>query len=200
MTNPLHTESYWADRYRAGQTGWDMDQVSPPLKAYFDQLSHKDQHILIPGAGNGHEAEYLFHNGFPHTHLLDIAKPPLEDFQRRVPDFPADQIIHQDFFEHTGTYDIIVEQTFFCAFEPTPERRQAYADKVYELLRPGGKLVGLWWSFPLREGQESPPFGGSKEEYLSYFGDRFRVKYFEECYNSIPPRQGNEYFGLLVKG
>lgn len=199
MSHSVNEESYWTQRYQAGQTGWDMGGVSPPLRAYFDQIGDKDCKILIPGAGNAHEAEYLHEKGFSNVHLLDIARPPLKRFRERVPGFPDDQVLHGNFFEHRGAYDLIIEQTFFCAFEPTQARRQAYADKVFELLRPGGKLVGLWWRFPLRDGQESPPYGGSKEEYLSYFENRFEVIHFDSCYNSIPPRQGNEFFGLLKK-
>jgi len=29
-------EQYWNNRYINNETGWDLRQVSPPLKAYFD--------------------------------------------------------------------------------------------------------------------------------------------------------------------
>ncbi len=199
MFDPVDKEEYWTERYLSGLTGWDMGSVSPPLKAYFDQLADRELRVLIPGAGNGHEVDYLFHQGFKNVFLLDIARPPLEDFTRKVPDFPVRQIIHGNFFEHEGQYDLIVEQTFFCAFEPTARRRQAYADKVWELLRPGGKLMGLWWKFPLEAGQRTPPFGGSREEYVGYFKEKFTLLHFEDCYNSIKPRAGREFFGLLKR-
>jgi SAM-dependent methyltransferase len=192
------TERYWTERYLQHQTGWDMGAVSPPLKAYFDQVPDKDVRILIPGAGNSYEAEYLFNAGFSNTHVIDIAQPPLSHLQGRVPAFPEKQIIHGDFFEHIGQYDIIVEQTFFCALSPTPSQRQAYADQVARLLRPGGKLMGLWFKFPLTD-KPNPPHGGSKAEYLSYLHPHFTVRTFEDCYNSIQPRLGNELFGLFVK-
>lgn len=199
MIDPVHTEEYWTERYLSGHAGWDMGTVSPPLRAYFDQLTNKSLRILVPGAGNGHEVDYLFHKGFTNVFLLDIARPPLDDFARKVPDFPEGQLIHGNFFAHEGYYDLIVEQTFFCAFEPTPSRRQAYADKVCDLLRASGKLMGLWWKFPLEQGQRTPPFGGSREEYLGYFKEKFIIRHFEDCYNSIKPRAGREFFGLLEK-
>ena len=66
------------------------------------------------------------------------------------------------------------------------------------LLKPGGKLVGLWFKHPLFEGAKRP-FGGTKAEYLTYFEPLFEVKTFEDCYNSIPPRMGNELFGIFEK-
>jgi len=56
--------NYWENRYQNQQTGWDIGEISSPLKAYIDQLEDKSIKILIPGAGNAYEAEYLFLNGF----------------------------------------------------------------------------------------------------------------------------------------
>ena len=51
---------YWQKRYIDGSNAWDAGDVSTPLKNYFGQLSSKETKILIPGAGNGYEAEHLF--------------------------------------------------------------------------------------------------------------------------------------------
>ena len=185
----------WEDRYQENNIGWDIGKISDPLKAYFDQLEDKDLKILIPGCGNAYEAEQLWRSGFKNVHLIDIAPSPLRQFAEKIPDFPKDQLILGDFFEHKGEYDLIVEQTFFCAIEP--ELRQAYADKSRELLKSSGKLVGLLWSVELNE--DHPPYGGSKEEYLNYFQDGFNIQVLEPAYNSIGPRAGRELFMILKK-
>ncbi len=193
------TQNFWSQRYVQGTTGWDIGYPSTPLKEYIDRLEDKQLRILLPGAGNAYEAEYLFEQGFKQVFVLDIALQPLEALQARLPDFPQDQLVHQNFFEHEGAYDLILEQTFFCSFPPSKENRRAYAQKMLDLLKPGGLLVGLWFQFPLRSGQSSPPFGGSKEEYLRYFDDLFEVLQLDTASNSIPPRQGNELFGVFKK-
>ncbi|MEN0048565.1 MAG: methyltransferase domain-containing protein [Bacteroidota bacterium] len=187
---------YWTNRYHNQQTGWNIGYVSTPIKAYVDQLEDKSIKILIPGAGNAYEAEYLFQQGFQQVYVLDIARPPLDNLLTRIPNFPERQLLQTDFFEHQGQYDLILEQTFFCSFLPTTENRMAYAQKMYELLKPKGKLVGLWFEIPMRDKR---PFGGTKEEYLTYLEPHFQVQTFERCYNSIPPRQGNELFGIFEK-
>lgn len=192
---PQANKDFWTQRYQNQQTGWDLGTVSPPLKAYFDQLDDKQQRILIPGAGNAHEAAYLYEQGFAGVHVLDIARPPLDGFAERLPNFPRKQLIEGDFFAHEGEYDLIVEQTFFCTFSPSPDNREAYARKVASLLRPGGKLVGVWFDFPLSE--SGPPFGGSREEYLPYFTPYFEVQQLERAHNSQPARQGIELFGIM---
>ncbi|MGC6431586.1 MAG: methyltransferase domain-containing protein [Jejuia sp.] len=193
------TKNYWSKRYQEQNTGWDIGEPSSPLKTYIDQLETKDLKILIPGAGNSYEAEYLFSKGFKNVYVLDIAEEPLEALQKRVPDFPSKQILQDDFFEHQGTYDLILEQTFFCSFPPLPETRKAYAKQMHELLAKNGKLIGLWFDIPLTGDMEKRPFGGSKEEYLIYFEPYFKINTFEKCYNSIPPRMGSELFGVLTK-
>lgn len=186
---------FWEKRYQAGTTGWDIGYASPPITNFINQLQDKTIVILIPGAGNAYEAEYLYKNGFQNVHILDIAAAPLKNFKDRNPGFPDKQILQQDFFKVSGKFDLILEQTFFCALPV--EKRKAYAEKCHEILKNGGKLVGVLFNFPLSE--SGPPFGGSKKEYLTYFSDKFFIETMEPCYNSIKPRQGNELFIKLRK-
>jgi methyl halide transferase len=194
------TETYWTNRYNDQSTGWDIGYPSTPLKDYIDQLTDKSIRILIPGAGNAYEAEYLIEQGFANVYVMDISKIPLNNFAERNPNFPKEQLIEENFFDHQGEYDLILEQTFFCSFEPTKENRNNYAKKMSELLNLNGKLVGLWFDIPLIEGNmDKRPFGGSKEEYLGYLATHFDLKIFETCYNSIAPRAGQEFFGIFLK-
>lgn len=183
------SEKYWNDRYLTENIGWDLGTISPPLKAYFDQLEDKTIEILIPGAGNAHEASYLWRNGFNNVHIVDLAEEPLKQFSANHPDFPISHLHQSDFFEHSGEYDLIVEQTFFCALNP--DLREEYAQKMSTLLKDNGKLVGVMFN---REFESGPPFGGSKEEYQSLFSNYFSTIELEESYNSIEPRQGSELF------
>lgn len=191
-------EAYWSNRYDEKRTGWDIGFPSRPIAQYFDQLEDKEAKILIPGAGNAYEAEYLFKQGFSNVHVMDISANPLAIFQKRVPGFPQAQLIQADFFEHQDTYDLIVEQTFFCSFEPITSNRKRYAHKMAELLPLGGKLVGLWFNHPLADDGKRP-FGGTKEEYLSYLTPLFETHTFEDSRNSIESRVGKELFGIFVK-
>ena len=181
---------FWETKYKTGETGWNIGSISTPLKEYIDQLTNKNFKILIPGAGNAYEAEYLYNQGFKNIYVMDIAKIPLLHFKKRIPHFPDNQILEEDFFQHIGFYDLIIEQTFFCAIAPL--MRKLYAQKIHEILNVNGQLVGLLFNFPLTE--EGPPFGGSYQEYLDTFTPYFEIKKLEKCYNSIKPRANNEFF------
>ncbi len=186
------SREFWSKRYADHQTGWDLGAVSPPIKTYFEQIDDKSLQILIPGCGNGYEAEYLHHLGFENVHVLDFASEPLKKLKERVPSFPDEHIFVGDFFEHQGKYDIIVEQTLFCAIHPS--QREAYAKNVKRLLKDRGKLVGLLFDTEFDGG---PPYGGCKEEYMTYFNKYFSKVSMGRCYNSIPPRMGKELFVLI---
>jgi len=185
---------YWSNRYQKSEIGWDLGEVSPPIKAYIDQLENKDISILIPGCGSGYEGAYLYQLGFINTYLLDFAAEPIEKFKLNNPYFPIKQLIKGDFFEHQGEYDIIIEQTLFCALDPS--LRSKYAEKISKLLKPKGKLIGVLFN---RQFESGPPFGGNKEEYLEYFSDFFTTIYMENCYNSVIPRKDSEIFINFVK-
>ena len=192
-------KEYWSQRYVDDRTGWDLGAPSTPLITYFEQLRDKSIHILIPGAGNSYEAEYLFKNGYFNVDILDISDRPLIQFSKRNPDFPSLQIIEGDFFTFEGQYDLIIEQTFFCSFPPLPSTRQLYAKRMFDLLKPEGKLVGLWFDIPLKGDMEKRPFGGTKKEYLDYLSPYFHVDKFEKSYNSVTSRIGDELFGIFRK-
>ena len=134
-------------------------------------------------------------NGFQNVFVLDFAQSPLDNILKRVPNCNPNQLIKSDFFEHENNYDLIIEQTFFCALEPS--LRKDYVQKMKELLNPNGKLAGLLFQFPLTE--VGPPFGGSKEEYVSLFEYDFNIKKLETAHNSIKPREGNELFFIFTK-
>ncbi len=188
-------KEFWTQRYQEGNTGWDIGSASTPLKEFIDQLPGKELKILVPGAGNAYEVEYVWSKGFENVFVLDISNLPLENFKKRNPDFPDTQMLHMDFFDLTETFDLVLEQTFFCAIDR--DLRSEYAKKMGEIIRPGGKLAGVL--FGVEFDKEGPPFGGSKKEYVKYFEPYFKINHLEICKNSIPPRAGNELWMELEK-
>ena len=116
--------------------------------------------VLIPGCGNTYEAEYLLEKGFTNITVIDIAPTLVEKLKEKFKNTTAIRIIQGDFFEHKGSYDLILEQTFFCALPP--QMRQKYVWKMHHLLSKNGKIAGLLFN---RSFEISPPFGGNTTEY-----------------------------------
>jgi SAM-dependent methyltransferase len=189
-------KDYWNNRYIQQQTGWDIGSVAPPLKEYIDQLINKNISILIPGCGNAYEAAYLLQQGFKNVTLVDIAPAATAAVEDKLSTYINNglQIITGDFFDLKTTYDLILEQTFFCALDPT--LRSGYLEKMVSLLNPDGKLVGLLFN---RHFEGGPPFGGSKLEYQELFTPQFNIQMMDTAYNSIAPRAGTELFVKMTK-
>ena len=122
-----------------------------------------------------------------------------ENFKQRNPSFPEAHIHHQNFFKHKGTYDLILEQTFFCSFEPDQMTRVKYATKMASLLAPTGKLEGVLFKESATKENEGRPYGATETEYRRYLKPYFNIQVLETAYNSIQPREGSELFGIFQK-
>lgn len=179
--------AYWEAQYEAKTTGWDLGKVSPPIQTYVDTVANKNCSILIPGCGNSYEVEYLLEQGFTNNTVIDIAPTPVAVLKEKFKNNSNIKIILGDFFEHQGQYDLIIEQTFFCALPPT--MRQKYVWKMHQLLDDKGILAGLLFN---RTFESGPPFGGSKEEYEKLFKDAFNFIKMDISENSIAPRANSE--------
>lgn len=182
-------QNFWDAQYQAKITGWDLGEVSPAIKVYIESLANKNISILIPGCGNTYEASYLLEQGFTNVTVIDIAPTLVKNLNKKFSDDKNIKVFLGDFFDLEGKYDLIIEQTFFCALPPT--MRQKYIWKMHQLLSDNGILAGLLFN---REFEVSPPFGGSKSEYELLFKDAFQFLRLDFATNSIAPRANVELF------
>lgn len=187
--------TFWNSRWQSGMTGWDIGYASPPITEYLKQYDNKNAAVLIPGCGNAYEAAYMINNGFTNVTLVDISDVAVATLKEKFKGLQQVRILCEDFFMHRGNYDLIVEQTFFCA--QVLSRREEYVRKMHSLLNENGRLVGVL--FGVHFGHSGPPFGGEASEYRALFEPFFHIEKMEPCYNSIHPRDGAELFINLVK-
>lgn len=188
-------QNYWNERWEKEETGWDIGYSSPPIEDYVMQYSNKNARILIPGCGNAHEAEFLLEKGFKDITILDISDFAVNILKEKFKHNPEVKVICEDFFTHKGQYDLMIEQTFFCAI-PTIMRSN-YAKKASELLNENGRIIGVLFNKIFEK--KGPPFGGTEAEYRFTFKKYFEIEKMEACYNSIPQRTDSEVFINLKK-
>lgn len=182
-------QTYWENQYQANATGWDLGEVSPPIQSYIDKINNKKIAILIPGCGNTYEAEYLLQQGFTNVTAIDIAPTLVNNLKNKFDSNKNISVILGDFFEYQGKYDLIIEQTFFCALPPS--LRQKYVWKMHQLLSEQGKLAGLLFN---RDFEVSPPFGGNQQEYEQLFQKAFTLNSITKANNSVLARTNTELF------
>ncbi len=186
---------YWEQRHQKNDTPWHLNDVSQPLATYIDQIDNKNISVLIPGAGHYHEAKYLWEKGFRDITICDISPTAIANIQVKLEAFNGIQYITDDFFKLSGKYDLILEQTFFCALNPS--YRQTYVEKMRDILTESGKLVGVLFASPFPF--DGPPFGGDINEYKNLFKNILHINIMELCTNSNKPRMGNEVFFICYK-
>lgn len=182
-------QDYWDNQYKANTTGWDLGQLSPPIKIIIDSIQNKEARILIPGCGNTYEAIYLLEQGFNNITVIDIAPTLVNNLKIKFANNNAITVLLGDFFEHQGSYDYIIEQTFFCALPP--RLRQKYVWKMHQLLAENGKLTGLFFN---RIFESGPPFAGCLEEYEQLFKEAFMFNTLATSPHSIAARANSELY------
>ena len=190
-------ENFWNKKYLNNDAEWDLGIISPAIKKWFDTKKNKNLKILVPGSGKGHEVKYGFDYGFNNIYYLDISTEATTFFKKNCPNFPDKQILTCDFFDLKKDlfFDIIIEQTFFCAISPI--LRKNYIRKTHEILKKNGCIIGLL--FNKKFDTQGPPFGGFYEEYIELFSDLFLIEKLENSMQSVHTRKENEYWIKMRK-
>ena len=197
---PVSTPTFWEDLYAAGRDAWDIGMPAPPLVAWLDaggrfEVTRVDAaaRVAVPGAGRGHDARLLARSGH-RVWGFDFAGAAVAEAtalaQRDGVEVTCEQ---RDIFTlaaaYPGFFDGVWEYTCFCAIDP--RRREEYVRLVHTILRPGGTLLACF--FPLREGEEGPPFPVSRPEIEGVLAPHFRIVESGPPALSVEPRRGLEW-------
>lgn len=162
----------WESRWQIGDTPWDHGKAAPPLVEYLK--GHRvTGRVLIPGCGAGHEVRALAAQGAQVTGLdiaptaiaRSLAFPPVANEQYGLADFL--QLPEQ----YHGQSDWLCEHTCLCALEP--EHWPSYAAAAHRALKPGGKLLGIFFVHIPDPDHVGPPFTITEKEIDSLFAGRF---------------------------
>ncbi|MFO7726155.1 MAG: methyltransferase domain-containing protein [Oceanipulchritudo sp.] len=165
--------AFWEGRWRARETPWDHGRFAPPWSEFVEREGPPGGHILVPGAGSGHDVRYFAELGARVTGM-DIAPSAIEVARERNPHpdavYVEDDILNPD-PALSGVFDWVVEHTCLCALDPL--HWPAYAASVDRLLRPGGHYLALFYRDP--EDDEGPPHRIEGATIDQLFGKRFSL-------------------------
>ncbi len=189
---------FWSARYREGGLGWDLGEASPPYVNLWESGEMKTGAMLIPGCGRGWEAVFFAQRGFEVT-AVDFAPEALDEASRLARDAGARiETRRLDFLdpptELSGRFDVILEQTCFCAIHPT--RRPFYVAAAVHCLKPGGEVIGLFYHTGEQGG---PPFDTDPEDVRRLFSPFFKIEHFAVTPHSHPRRREREWLGRFRK-
>ncbi len=197
----------WESCYRAGDTPWDKGAAAPPLLEWLETPAHRFHgEVLVPGCGLGHDVRALAATGQAESVCgLDVSPAALAQV-RRFPAAGNESYVEADLFalpeEWRGRFDWVFEHTCFCAIDPA--RRADYVRAVAEALRPGGRLLAIFYLRPWSGGEARPPGGGPPFGVEVSELDALFAGAFELVEESVPTRafagrEGRELVRLLRK-
>ena len=187
----------WNRRYEEKDTPWDKGGAHPVLA---DMLAHGalSGRVLVPGCGTGHDVRELARRGLEAVGL-DVAPLALERARAAAP-VGAETYLLGDLFhlppDLHGAFDGIFEHTCFCAIDPA--KRAEYVSAVASALRPGGKLLAVFFLDPGNDGA-GPPFGCTTTELDGLFSADFRLLEEHREIPTYPEREGRELLRLYQR-
>ncbi len=196
------TEEYsrqdWQNHYDTNDLGWDLGQVAPPFVKLWQEEKLPLGKVLVPGCGRGHEVVFLAENGFDVT-AIDFSSGAVRYLENALQERNLKgRILHQDFFSldgsHDDVYDLVLEQTFFCAI--SPKQRRDYVLNVTRILKPGGMLIGLFYH---TDKQGGPPYNTTREDIEKHFSKNFKILQLDKTSLSAEQRKDKEWLGILQR-
>ena len=143
--------TFWDQRYAAGRIPWDQPK---PCRIFTDFLNrHRPAgRAFVPACGSGYELCALHEAGWE-TLGIDFSRAAIARAKKILGPL-ASLVQSGDFFTPApglGHFDLVYERTFLCAL--SPEMRQAYGQRMAELITPGGVLCGFFFFGP----EDEPP-------------------------------------------
>ena len=152
----------------------------------------------MPGCGSGYDVRAL---STQENHVLGIDLAPFAIAKANT--FP--RVGHEEYqladlfalpAAWDGRFDVVFEHTCFCAIDPA--RREDYVAAVARVLKPGGRLVAIFFLNPEID-DEGPPFPVTVAELDNFFGASFTVEREWVPQRTHPGREGRELLRLLQR-
>ena len=181
----------WEAYYQSGETPWDKGEAHPALVRWL-QSHQVAGRILVPGCGSGHDVRLLASRPMTEVVGLDLA-PSAALAASRFACAGGERYLTGNFLHANcpgELFDWIFEHTWVCAIDPA--LRPAYARSAATRLRPGGRLLAIFYCNPGHGGVDSPPYGCSLPEVGRLFGPWFDLVAEESNIETFTGREGRE--------
>ena len=193
-----YSQEDWQRHYDEDDLGWDLGHVAPPFVDLLESNAIFPCKTLVPGCGRGHEVIFFGENGFDVT-AVDYSIGAVNHLNSVILERKLNiRVLNLDFFEldstHDCLYDLLIEQTFFCAISPS--QRPLYVETVARILQKGGMIAGLFYH---TEKEGGPPFNTTRQDIIKHFSGLFEIRELTQAKNSAEKRKGKEWLAILIK-
>lgn len=194
----VEREQFWSQIYQQETPKWDLGKPAPALVDMLPRLKLPKSRVLVLGCGLGHDAAFFAENGHVVT-AVDMSPDAIKGARSLYADrYPQITWIEADLFklshEHHQAYDLVFEQTCYCAINPT--LRDELILKWRQFLANQGHLLGVFFAMEKKQG---PPFGGTEWELRERLKKHFQFIFWGRWNKSIDRRNGKELLIYAVK-
>lgn len=195
----------WQEKYESGEIPWDKGVPAPALTDFLRDRGPLQGRILVPGCGTGSDLIPLAAAADRVTGL-DIAPLAVETARRRLAGFSNAEIRLADIFSDcssaplAGQFDAVWEHTCYCAIPP--EKRPDYVAAMAAALKPGGRLLGVFYLNPWDPDEDQgqgPPFGTTGAALTETFSTHFDPVDSWRPASAYPGREGREIMRLFLR-
>ena len=189
---------FWNAKYTGSHTPWDLGEVSEAALKLVESHFPPEGRVLVPGCGRGYEALWLERLGYRVT-AVDFADEPIRFLREEAGRLGLrPEILQEDIFllptRLNSAFDVILEQTCFCAIDPT--LYDEYERMAHRLLKAGGSLLGVFMEV---EGIEGPPYSTPLPLVRAQFPvSRWRFEWSAPLPRS-PKRPGPEFLAAFTR-
>ena len=199
MEDPVNTAEFWEACYESEMDGWDIGGPTPVFERLATEIPKG--RICVIGCGRGYDAVTFAKAGFEVT-AIDFAKTAVLASRENARKEEVEMtVLREDFFdlpdELHDQFDYVLEYTCFCAI--SPERRFEYDRVIWQLLKPEGKLLGLFFPLDKNIDEGGPPWGVNISELHALFGLHWNLESEEMPKESIEPRVDREVMMIWKK-
>jgi SAM-dependent methyltransferase len=191
----------WNQAYLDENTPWDKGMPSPVIVELLDDIPINAK-MVVPGCGTGNDIVALLDANPASVIGIDIAPEAIALLRKRFDGNPVVHPVLGDFVQHAAEHpasaDVVIEHTCFCAIPVA--QRSAYATACLNILRPGGKVIGVFYWLP-RDTDDitiGPPFQTSEAELHGLFGPEFDLD-ISVATVGFPERLGREFRVVMTR-
>lgn len=198
--NEVNSAEFWDNLYKINSVGWDLKTPTPAFIDLLESDYFKERKkLLITGCGYGYDAVAAAKNNFDVT-AVDFSETAIQfaESLARKENVKVNFLV-KDFFlldeNHLQSYEIIFDYVTFCAIDAA--RREEYANKIFQLLKPKGIFAIIL--FPIEKRIGGPPFAIDVDEATKLFSAKLELILSTDKINSIKPRKGRELLQIYRK-
>ena len=180
----MNDPEFWHNKWASNQIGFHLNDVNPLLTQYWPALQPKrDEKVLVPLCGKSEDLVWLAekHNDVIGVELSQIAVraffaehfyTPLVtklNHHHELYQFDELSLYTGDFFTApVDKVDLVYDRAALVALPQS--MRVAYAERLKQLLNPGGRILLVSLDYPQEE-LSGPPFSVPQHEIADLFAD-----------------------------